>query len=281
MNIIYWNRFKIIAISILVIILIFVTAYIKVDTGFDTLPNQIQSTVLNQGDGQAIRVGIIGDSWVAGQKLDQSIHDSLRTAGIDASVISFGHPGAKSRQIFRNLLSESAAPYSSRSLWEGKHLNYMIILAGVNDSAGHIGAEFYGHHMLNIVKFTQSIGAFPIIVEVPEYDIENAPPEGALSFVKRLLYKALYDGMQDDVIVGYRHALSEKLNTLPKNSYLIVKFDPFIKDYSEAKNLYANALHLNKQGYQRLGTYIGTQLVMQHKKSLVQQDSLNLVDGAK
>lgn len=258
MKIVNWKILSYVVITGLLAILIVVTIYIKIDTEFDTLPNQTQFTV--KKNNQIIEIGIIGDSWVAGNKLDKSIYDSLKAAGINANVTSSGHPGAKSRQIFRNLFSDLNEPYSSRNLWENKHLDYMIILAGVNDTAGHIGSEFYTHHVLNIAKFAQSVGIFPIIVEIPEYDIENAPPEGALSFFKRLIYRALFDGMQNNVIANYRLALAEKLTELQDYSYLIVKFDPFITDYNDAKDLYANALHLNEKGYRMLGSYIGEEL---------------------
>lgn len=260
MSIVKWKKLIYVAITGLLAILIVVTIYIKIDTEFDNLPNQTQFTI--KKDNQPIEIGIIGDSWVAGNKLDKAISDSLSAAGITANVTSSGHPGAKSRKIFRNLFSDVNEPYSSRSLWENKHLDYMIILAGINDTAGHIGSEFYAHHMLNIVMFAQSVGIFPIIVEIPEYNIENAPPEGTFSFFKRLIYQGVFDGMQNNVIANYRLTLSEKLLAELKDySYFIVNFDPFISDYNEANGLYANALHLNERGYRMLGSYIGEDLV--------------------
>ena len=244
-----------------------VPLYIKNDRAFDTLPN-LSLLSLSDSWAEQIKIGIIGDSWVAGQKLDQAIHDSLKGAGIDAEVVSSGHPGAKSRQILRDLFGSKSEPYSSRSLLDDHELDYLVILAGVNDTAGHIGADFYAHHMFSIIKLSQTRAIFPIIVEVPEYGIEDTPSEGVLSYTKRLLYKLLFDNMKENVINDYRHALKTKLAEMQEETFAVVSFDSVVEGYSHAKSLYANPSHLNKSGYIKLGTHIGEKIAEVHNKRI-------------
>ncbi|HNK04668.1 MAG TPA: SGNH/GDSL hydrolase family protein [Accumulibacter sp.] len=246
---------------------VLVLLYIRNDRTFDTLPNLPQRS-LNDSWAEQTKVAVIGDSWVAGQKLDQAIRDSLKSAGIDAEVVSSGHPGAKSRQILRDLIASKSEPYSSRSLLDDQEIDYLVVLAGVNDTAGHIGADFYAHHMFSIIKLAQSQGVFPIVVEVPEYGIEDTPSEGILSYTKRLLYKALFDNMRENVITAYRHALKTKLDELGEETFAVVSFGPVVADYSDSKDLYANPSHLNKSGYIKLGKHIGKTIAGAHNKRM-------------
>lgn len=244
-----------------------VLLYTRNDRTFDILPNLPQRS-LSDSWAEHIKVAVIGDSWVAGQKLDQAIHDSLEGAGIDAEVVSSGHPGAKSRQILRDLFASKSEPYSTRSLLDDQELDYLVVLAGVNDTAGHIGADFYAHHMFSIIKLAQSQGVFPIVVEVPEYGIEDTPSDGVLSYAKRLLYEALFDNMKENVITDYRHALKTKLDEIEEGTFAVVSFGPVVADYSNSKDLYANPSHLNKSGYIKLGTHIGKTIAGAHNKGL-------------
>ena len=43
-----------------------------------------------------VKVGIIGDSWVANRRLDEPLRQRLYEKGLNAEVVSSGHPGAQS-----------------------------------------------------------------------------------------------------------------------------------------------------------------------------------------
>ena len=58
----------------------------------------------NPGDvDTTLTIGIIGDSWVAGGKLDTVLYNDLFSNGLSSVVISSGHPGAKTKLIYQNL----------------------------------------------------------------------------------------------------------------------------------------------------------------------------------
>ena len=50
-----------------------------------------------------LRVGIIGDSWVAGKKLDAFLLDEFKVKGVNSMITSSGHVGAKSKLIYQNI----------------------------------------------------------------------------------------------------------------------------------------------------------------------------------
>ena len=201
-----------------------------------------------------IKVGVIGDSWVSYKHLDSSIIGSLKSLGVNADIISFGHPGAKSKNIFLDMISENNL-YSSNSLLRDKDIRYIVVVAGVNDAVCHMGKDFYTHHMINIVSVINSHEKLPIIVEVPEFGIEDIK-EGFLSTIKHFISKVLFDIGKTDIVSDYRKSLKTKLGE-QKLNYIILPFDPVVKDYSTNKYLYENPSHLNKEGYKQLGSYIG------------------------
>ena len=240
--------------------------FIKVDRSLEDLPRLDLRKTPNDWASH-IKIGVIGDSWVAGNKLDSFIIEGLKTAGIEAEVISSGHPGARSRQIYRDLLADEAKPYSARKVLMDPDVDYLVLIAGVNDTAGHIGKNVYAHHVFCIVRAAQQQGIHPLVLEVPEYGIRNVS-KGLASSVKHLLYKTLFDGMKDDVIGNYRQALRLQLSNEANESVTRISFDPVAKKYSDKKDLYANSSHLNAEGCHKLGILIATSIAETHNHRL-------------
>lgn len=192
------------------------------------------------------KVGLIGDSWVDNQKLDKYIKES---SGFE--VVSYGFSGAKSRSIYRQLISGSA-----NNLLTDESIGQIIIIAGVNDSSGHIGSDFYVHHIINIVSVINQYSKTPIILELPEYGIES-PFKSLTSRAKATLFRFLFDKGEIDVIPQYRSALKSALDESGMHYRLI----PFpIDDYSQNVDLYKNPWHLSDEGNKILGEYIGLKL---------------------
>ena len=248
--------------------LIFSAVYIQNDTSLDSFQEVTAQTTSRELPEQ-IKIGVIGDSWVAGQKLDIAIEETMIGSGFQTEIISSGHPGAKSRQIYRNLFLEKADKNSSNALFMDEDLDYLVVVAGVNDSAGRIGKTFYAHHTLLIAQTALARGVKPVIVEVPEYGIEDTPSSGFLSWGKRSIYLWLFDSGNVDVIKEYRMALREKIQASGiADKVLLVDFSPITDDYNTSKGLYANPSHLNHDGYSKLGKLIAHSIVEWHNNAM-------------
>jgi hypothetical protein len=227
--------------------------YIRQDISFDH-PHSIQKRTRPGNWAGYIKIGVIGDSWVAGQKLDRAIKESLMTSGIPAEVVSSGHPGAKSHQIYRDLLNNKQSDsYSINKILMGEDVDFLIVVAGVNDTSGHIGKEFYAHHMMFIIQSALDRGMTPVVVEVPEYGIEEVPAVGVLSWAKRAIYLRLFDNGKVDVISDYRKSLRDNMPPAIREQVTFVEFTSIAHDYDSKKTLYANPSHLNRDGYEKLG----------------------------
>jgi len=248
--------------------LILYAVYIHKDTSLDSFEAVPARATSSELSGQ-LKIGVIGDSWVAGQKLDRAIEQTVANSGFETVVLSSGHPGAKSRQIYRSLFLERGDINSSNALFMDDDLDYLVVVAGVNDSAGHIGKTFYAHHISLIVQAALAREIKPVIVEVPEYGIEDTPSVGLLSWGKRSIYLWLFDSGNVDVIREYRKALREELQASGiADKVLLVEFSSIANDYNAGKDLYANPSHLNHDGYSKLGKLIAHSIIEWHNKAM-------------
>jgi len=243
-----------------------VVTYIARDRSFDACTN-IPHRSTPEDWAANIKIGIIGDSWVS-QKLEQAVLDAMLASGIHAVVVSSGHPGATSRQVYRDLIAEESTPFSSRHILMDEDVDYLVVVAGVNDTAVHIGRDFYAHHILCIIKAAQARSIHPVIVEVPVYGIEDTPSSGFLSHAKMLIYRAVFDAMEHDVIMAYREALRQSLTPEMLEDMSIVSFFSKTKDYSEHMEFFANPSHLNREGNQKLGHMIAEKIIESNNNRL-------------
>ena len=201
-------------------------------------------------------VGLVGDSWASGHKLDAPLARHLSARGVAATVVSSGHPGTTSRQIMRDMGAAPSTPGSSRELLMNGDWDCLVIIDGVNDTAGHMGSGFYAHHMVEMIGLCRRRG-LPVflVLEVPEYGIESLPDTGWLSKAKHILFRYLFDGRQVNVIAAYRKALADALIARPWD-IPIISFSAVTTDYTASTNLYANPSHLNGWGREALAAAI-------------------------
>lgn len=216
------------------------------------------------GQDTQFKIGIIGDSWVAGKKLDKPVQEALSKRGIEAVIISFGNPSANSRQVYRDLFLRR---WTRQHILMDDEIDYLVVVAGVNDTAGHISKDFYAHHMMAIAKAAIDRSISPILIEVPEYGIEQTPAASVASWAKRLLFRILYDRGKVNVIEDYRRQLRSSIAASPDgNKTTVLDFSAVATDYTAQKNLYANPSHLNDKGNKLLGELIAAKIEHLHRQ---------------
>ena len=216
-----------------------------------------------------LSVSMIGDSWISNSKMDDPMRQALVDSGLaHVSVKGIGEGGATSRRIFRNLISEGGA-FSSASTLSDPAVEYCIVIAGVNDSAQHLGPEFYSHHVTEIARVLVAHGVRPLIVELPEYGIEAVhASRGALGWTKDKLFSLLFDAGEIDVVKKYRAHLRERLADAGlADQVQLVAFAPVVEDYDGAQGLYADPAHLNELGRARLARHLVEVLAREMERS--------------
>ena len=209
-----------------------------------------------------LTIGIIGDSWVAGRKLDSLLHNGLLVKGFNNKILSSGHPGAKSKLIYQNLFEEKVNDYSSKFIIENRP-DYCIVIAGVNDAASQIGGHFYSYHMSLIIKTLLHYKIKPIIVSCPEFGIKEAIDNMNVLSKNRNVISAYFNNNGEiDNIKTYRKILAEELDSENlKDSVILIDFDNVCSDYNKCPELYANSSHLSKTGNEILCQIITNELI--------------------
>jgi lysophospholipase L1-like esterase len=220
---------------------------------FSIATENTQSNSLEPINSSELTVGIIGDSWVAGGVMEDPLKRAFKRIHLDATVVSSGMGGAKTKQVYRKLFASEKDVFSSQFI-KKMQVKYCIISCGVNDSFGQFGKRFYAKHMCLIVKELLKYNIKPVIIELPEYGVlELQEKLNIVNKIKNQVFAYFTSDSGIDNIEEYRTALNEELRKqLLRDKILFVDYDNICKDYSECKSLYTDHLHLTDKAYDLL-----------------------------
>ena len=209
-----------------------------------------------------LKIGIIGDSWAAGKKLDSILHNQLLKRGLNNKIISSGKPGAKSKAVYQNLFKNKEDKFSSKVVIENKP-DYCILILGVNDAASQIGSHYYSYHMVQIIKTLLHYKIKPILVTCPEFDIEETIDNMNILSRNRNIISAYFNNNGEiDNIKTYRKTLMEELASEELvNDIVLIDFDRVCPDYKNCSQMYRNSSHLSEKGNVKLIEVIVGELV--------------------
>lgn len=224
---------------------------------------EIQFYPIGINNDTTLTVGIIGDSWVAGKKLDAFLRDEFKAKGVSSMIISSGHSGAKSKLIYQNIFKDSTDEYSSKFVITS-HPDYCIVIAGVNDAHGQVGAKFYSHHLSMIINTLLLYNIKPVIVELPEFGIIKAIND--MNWINKTRYKifsSFNNNGEIDNIETYRKDLNYLLKAQNLNDKIIfIDFDKVCSNYEQCKDIFKNdGVHLNERGNKLLSQTIVNELL--------------------
>ena len=220
---------------------------------FSIATENTQSNTLEPINNAELTIGIIGDSWVAGGAMEEPLRKSFKKIHLDATVVSSGMGGAKTKQVYRKLFAGEKDVFSSQFI-KKMQVKYCVISCGVNDSFGQFGKRFYAKHMCMIVKELLKYNIKPVIIELPEYGVlELQERLHIVNKIKNQLYAYFTSDSGIDNIQEYRAALNEELRKqLLRDKVLFVDYDNICKDYSDCNELYTDHLHLTYAAYEKL-----------------------------
>lgn len=197
-----------------------------------------------------LKIGVIGDSWV--YRIDSTVFQNyFLKDSMNVDLLVSGHPGATSKVIYQNLFAPKEA-FTFEFIIKNRP-QYCIIIAGVNDSFRGFGKEFYSAHLLKIVKALIHYNIKPVILEIPDFGIEESQnTRKKFSIYRDKIWFFIKNENYKD-IEEYRDALRqllEKNNLL--NDVILINDSDIKLDYKTHNELYDDALHLNEKGYDKL-----------------------------
>jgi lysophospholipase L1-like esterase len=259
------RRIKIV-IAFILAIFIFATIFYLVNRF--SYVNELPYFAASKNKSNFLTIGIIGDSWVSNNNLDNYLHELLLKKGLNNKIISSGNSSAKSKLIYQNIYKDSTEAFSSKSIINANP-DYCIVVAGVNDAAGQLGAKFYAHHMHLIIKTLLHYNITPIVVELPEIGIIEYTNNTNLIYRLRYKLSAIFNNNGEiDNIKTYRKSLKDLLlrNKL-LDKIIFVDYDKICPDYKNCKSLYKkDGLHLNTIGNKVLSETIVEKLIEEVKQ---------------
>ena len=203
-----------------------------------------------------IRIAYIGDSWAFfhqpyDHEMSLSLSSKLQRPAI---VTSLGYCGRSSKEIYWNLFDDHEMV---NLLSQG--CNCCFISAGINDANKKMSKNYYKQSMNCIIRFMLSNHITPILLEIPDYDIEKMyrwelPSRQILRRISRLVNGTPVDCRQE-----FRQALDD---LIVENNYQdqvhIIRYKTWNTDFAkDQKYLYQDdGIHLNENGYAKLDSCI-------------------------
>lgn len=246
----------------IVLIAFFSILYVTYDYVPEAKYKFVEATERVDQQPNVLKIGIIGESWAAGKKIDKKLKIFLEQTGIKTKVISSGHPGAKTSMIYRNLFKSSKANHSSRHILFDPNVDMIIVFGGINDSATYMGHDFYAHNTKLIADAITARGITPLIINVPEYGLEYIEYPSIRVQFRRWLTKAINDFGISDTITAYRSAAAKAMaNGISNRTTYLFDFSAVSTDYSKNRDLYRpDHLHLNNDGNLKLAKALADQI---------------------
>ena len=210
-----------------------------------------------------LRVIMIGDSWAHFHntlKLDSVVEERFRQV-LQSDKVTFrvkGKGGASSGEIYENMSSQRAMAIDYDLEQSLQPLidtgpDYCIISAGINDARQRRGKKYYTENYLQIIRLLLHAGIKPVIVEIPDVEVDDAYYDNTLYY--RLRYRVcMY--MLNTSLLGtedYRRAFRETLQSEHlMDSVLYIPYHYWNPEgWKDSRDLYTDDhLHLNLQGYE-------------------------------
>lgn len=219
-----------------------------------------------------LRIGIIGDSYADIHKqYDECLKKILyknKGRGIPIAVKSSGKGGAKTRLIYTNMFEDKdVEPNSQKGIRTSKpiiawHPRYCVIFGGVNDAICKMGIDYYTSNMALIIQHLLRNGIIPIIIEIPNVNLDLAYERNTRN--KPLRYVTMWlTGSPFYCIDEYRKGLRQMIQAKQWNdSVLIIQTDEMSK---KREFLSPDGVHPAKEGYMALDTAIADVIKQQEE----------------
>jgi lysophospholipase L1-like esterase len=209
-----------------------------------------------------LRIAYIGDSWAFLHKdhdirLETLLEDTLHRP---VKVYSHGICGLTSKEIYEKMFNDTVF----HSFLKSEGYQYCFISAGINDTYKKMSTSYYQQSMDGIIQFLLTNNIHPIILEIPDYDIQKAY-YWQKSFRKVLRDISMFiNNTTVDCKQMYRDALNEHINKKGyQNKVSIIRYESWNGNYDkDLQQLYlGDGMHLNSVGYVALDSIIAKTII--------------------
>ena len=217
---------------------------------------------LSNNNDDTIRIAYIGDSWAFMHKdhkckISKLLCDTLHRP---VKVHSYGICGLTSKEIYENIFDNN----DFKHFLQKREYGFCFISAGINDTYKKMSTTYYQQSMDGIVRFLLANNIHPIILEIPDYNIQECFDRQKTSRRALRRLSMFVNNTPIDCKQQFRNVLDELINERKYNNQVgIVRYKSWNRNYeNDQKNLYLDdGLHLNDKGYQTLDSVIVAQIL--------------------
>ncbi len=242
---------------IILLFILIVCAFIVYGAYHYYAPPHLRNPYQMKKPDDTLRIAYIGDSWAFMHKdhdcqMAQLLEDSLHRP---AKVHSYGICGLTSKEIYENLFDNS----DFKSFLQKRSYEYCFISAGINDTYRKMNTTYYQHSMDGIIQFLLANNIHPIVLEIPDYDIQKAYNNQKTNRKILRQLSMFVNNTPLDCKQLFRNAFDELVNTKEyQDKISIIRFQSWNNDYyNDQQHLYLNdGMHLNDHGYTLLDSCI-------------------------
>ena len=205
-----------------------------------------------QHQDDTLRLAMIGDSWVFNHyPYNDTLASMIRQIIKKPTIVSaYGLCGKTSKEVYQSIFEDQ----TMRNILE-KGTDYCFVSVGINDTYKKMGAKYYAQSSINILRFFLKNNIKPILLEIPNYDINYAyehqtADRKLFRQLSMLLTRSELDCRQE-----YRQALAHELvKTSIGEQIQIIHFPGTLEYYK------SDRMHLNEKGYHILDSCIANEI---------------------
>ena len=216
---------------------------------------------LSTANKDTIQIVFIGDSWAFFHKPHDSEASEMLSDMLQQPVNfqSFGVCGLTSKEMYEQLFYNDSLKHF---LYKGSH--YCVLSAGINDTYKKMSTDYYAKSMEAILQFFLYNNVIPLIIEIPDYDIEKCYHRQTAT---RKLLRQL-SMFVNNIPIDCKQMFRETLDSIfsdYKGKAILLHYQTWNSHYTEdLQHLYKeDGLHLNAVGYSILDQQIGVCLLRQ------------------
>lgn len=205
---------------------------------------------LSAQEDDTIRIAYIGDSWAFMHKGHDCLISKLLsdTLHLPVKVHSYGICGLTSKEIYENIFDNA----DFRHFLQKRHYQYCFISAGINDAYKKMSTSYYQQSMDGIIQFFLTNQIRPIILEIPDYNIQKCFDRQKTSRKLLRQLSMFINHTTIDCRQPFRDALDELIQQKRyANKVSIIRYKSWNNDYAnDIEKLYiSDGMHLNDKGY--------------------------------
>ena len=211
--------------------------------------------LMNRED--TFRIAYIGDSWAFFHRnhdcrIAEMLEDSLLRP---VKVHTYGICGQTSKEIYKQFFDNN----DFKHFLKKRRYNVCFVSAGINDTYKKMSIAYYKQSMDGIIQFLLANHILPVILEIPDYNIEKAYDRQRIQYKLLRRMSMLVTGCKINCKQEFRKALDELIQEKGyQNSIHVIRYKSWNSNYSEdlQKLYWPEGMHLNKYGYHVLDSMI-------------------------